>query len=99
MFLRACFALCVFSGVLPAQTTLPRTEAETLTGKKAVLPDDAKGHSAVLIVGFTKRSQSQTMAWSRQLAKDYGADTQILRFSIAVLEDVPKLFRGFVISS
>lgn len=98
MFLRACCALCMLSSVLLGQTTLPHSEAETLTGKKTVLPDVVNGHPAIFIVGFTKSSQSQTRAWSRQLSKDYGAETRILRFSIAVLEDVPKLFRGFVTS-
>jgi hypothetical protein len=77
---------------------LPHTEAETLTGKKIVLPDALNGHPAIVVIGFTKRSQSQTTAWSTQLTKDYGTEPRLQRYSIAVLDDVPGFIRGMVIS-
>ena len=77
---------------------LPHTEAETLSGKKIVLPDAVNGRPTVVVVGFTKRSQSQTTAWSAQLAKDYGTEQRLQRYSIAVLDDVPGLIRGMVVS-
>jgi len=78
---------------------LPHTEAETLSGKKIVLPDALNGHAAVVVVGFTKRSQSQTAAWSTQLTKDYATEPRLQRYSIAVLDDVPGFIRGMVTSS
>ena len=77
---------------------LPHTEAETLNGKKIVLPDALDGRPTIVVVGFTKRSQSQTTAWSTLLAKDYGTEQRLQRYSIAVLDDVPGLIRGIVIS-
>jgi hypothetical protein len=77
---------------------LPHTEAETLSGKKLVLPDAVQGHPTIVVIGFTKRSQSQTTAWSTQLIKDYAAEPRLQRYSIAVLDDVPGLIRGLVIS-
>jgi hypothetical protein len=77
---------------------LPHTEAETLTGKKIVLPDALNGHPAIVVIGFTKRSRSQTAAWATQLTKDYGAEPRLQRYSIAVLDDIPGLIRGMVIS-
>ena len=77
---------------------LPHTEADTLSGKKIVLPDALNGHPAIVVIGFSKRSQSQTAAWSTQLAKDYGTEPRLQRYSIAVLDEVPGLIRGIVIS-
>jgi hypothetical protein len=78
---------------------LPHTEAQTLSGKKIVLPDAVNGRPTIVVVGFSKRSQSQTTAWSTQLAKDYGTEQRLQRYSIAVLDDVPGLIRGMVVSS
>ena len=89
-------AALVVSIVLGA--ALPHTEAETLTGKKIVLPDALTGRPSIVIVGFTKRSRSQTSAWATQLTKDYGTETRLQRYSIAVLDDVPAFIRGMVIS-
>ena len=77
---------------------LPHTEAETLSGKKVVLPDALIGRPAIVVIGFTKRSQSQTAAWATQLTKDYGTEPRLQRYSIAVLDDVPGIVRGMVIS-
>ena len=78
---------------------LPHTEAETLSGKKIVLPDALNGHAAVVVIGFTKRSQSQVAAWSTQLTKDYGTEPRLQRYSIAVLDGVPSFIRGMVTTS
>ncbi len=77
---------------------MPHTEAETLSGKKIVLPDAVLGHPTIVVIGFTKRSQSQTSAWSTQLAKDYANEPRLQRYSFAVLDDVPAFIRGMVIS-
>lgn len=77
---------------------MPHTEAETLSGKKLVLPDAVQGRPTIVVVGFTKRAQSQSTAWSTQLAKDYANEPRLQRFGLAVLDDVPGLIRGIVIS-
>gem|GEM_PF-569524 len=78
---------------------MPHTEAETLSGKKIVLPDVLNGRPAIVVVGFTKRSQSQTTAWITQLNKDYAAEPRLQRYSIAILDNVPGFIRGMVTSS
>ena len=69
----------------------PATEAENLLGKKMVLPDALNGHATVLIIGFTHASQSQMKAWDKRLEADQ------LPYSIAVLQDVPRLVRPMAI--
>lgn len=78
------FALTV--SLLSAQP-LPKIEGETCSGKKLTLPT---GKPAVLIIGFTHGSQSQTKAWAQRVHDRF--DT----WSIVVLEDVPRLMRGMV---
>jgi hypothetical protein len=83
------------SAVLAA--VVPHTEAESLSGKPVVLPDALAGRAAIFVVGFTRRSQSQTAAWSAQLTKDYGDEARLQRYSVAVLDDVPAFVRGMVV--
>jgi hypothetical protein len=72
------------------QQGFPRVQGETLAGKKVALPE-AFGGQAVVIMGFTHGSQKQTKEWSQRL-KGQGT-----AWSIAVLQDVPRLVRGMVV--
>ena len=69
----------------------PRTESENIPGKKIVVPDDIKGHATVLVMGFTHASQNQTKVWSAQLQPSSDV------YSVAVLEDVPRLVRSMAV--
>jgi len=84
--------------LLPAAwcQAFPRIEAETLAGKELTFPDTGAGNSAVVVMGFTHASQSQTMAWGRRLWSEYPAGAPVSVWSIAVLQDVPRLVRGMV---
>lgn len=79
-------ALFLFAASLCAQQ-FPTIEGQNLNGGKVKLPD---GKAAVLVMGFTHASQSQTKAWNQRIG------TQFPSYSIAVLEDVPRLVRGMV---
>lgn len=69
----------------------PRTEGENLSGQKMTLPDAAAGHPAVVVIGFTHNSQNQTKAWAGRLQHEMPT------YSIAVLEDAPRLVRGMAV--
>src|SRR5215475_2875347 len=85
----ACL-LALWAGMLHAQRSIPNIEGETLSGKKVSLPRDMGGKPALLIIGFTHGSQEQTKAWSIRVHGRFPT------WSIAVLEDVPRLIRGMV---
>ena len=51
-----------------------------------------KGHATAIVIGFTHASQTQTQAWGNKLAG------QMDYYSIAVIEDVPRLVRGMISS-
>jgi hypothetical protein len=69
----------------------PRIEGENLLGQKMALPDAAAGHLAVVVIGFTHSSQNQTKAWAARLQHEFPT------YSIAVLEDAPRLVRGMAV--
>jgi hypothetical protein len=83
--------LAVLSAAYPlcGQQAFPSIQGETLTGKKVELPG-AFGGQTVVIVGFTHGSQKQTKEWAQRL-HGQGA------WSVAVLQDVPRLVRGMVV--
>ena len=87
------FSLMAFS--LPAQS-IPHTEAETLAGKKIVLPDAFAGHPAILVIGFSRSGGDSAGRWSKQLRQDLAGDKSVHLFSVAELQDAPKLARGLI---
>ncbi len=77
---------------------MPKIEGESLAGHQVVLPDAAAGRVAVLVFGFTKASKVPTSAWASKLLADFATRPDFELYQLPVLEDVPRLFRGMVIS-
>lgn len=80
---------------LQAQS-IPRTEAETLADRKIVLPDAFSGHPAILIIGFSRSGGDSAGRWDKQIRQDLAEDKDVRIFSIAELQDAPKLARGLI---
>ena len=106
MFVRHSTALlrflCCFvflaSSMAHGGSQLPKIEGESLAGHQVVLPDAAAGKVAVLVFGFTKASKVPTSAWASKLLADFATRPDFELYQLPVLEDVPRLFRGMVIS-
>lgn len=77
---------------------MPQVEGESLAGRKVVLPDAAKGHVAILVLGFTKASKEPTSAWGRRIASEFGSQNGFELYQLPVLQDVPRLLRSMVVS-
>ena len=77
---------------------MPRIEGESFAGHKVVLPDAAKGHVAVLVFGFSKKSKEPTSAWGIKINSEFGGRSGFELYQLPVLEDVPHFIRGMVIS-
>ena len=75
---------------------IPHTEAETLSGKKIVLPDAVSGHPAVFIVGFSRAGGDSSGRWGKQLRQEFTTDSNVQIYSVAVLQDAPKMVRGMI---
>jgi ATP10 protein len=81
---------------LAVGTALPQLRGETLLGNSLVLPDAAAGKAAFLTIGFSKKGGKNTRAWSERFAKDYGSHANLTSYSVAMLEEAPKILRGFI---
>ena len=96
--LHLAYLLLTVASVLAQSQTFPIITGESLAGQKVTLPDAAHGHIAVLILGFTKASKTPTSAWAKRLAQDFGTTPAFQLYQLPVLEGVPRLIRGMVIS-
>jgi len=85
------FALAILFVASLYAEQFPRVEGENLLGQKTALPDASAGHEAVIVIGFTHTSQNQTKAWAARLQHE------LPTYSIAVLEDAPRLVRGMAV--
>ena len=94
-------SVVVLLGAMAAQADqpLPRIEGESFADQKVVLPDAARGKIAVLIFGFTKASKEPTSAWANKIQAEFGVRSGFVLYQLPVLESVPRLIRGMVISS
>lgn len=88
-------AMIALAGTLCAQT-IPHTEAETLAGKKIVLPDGFAHHPALIIIGFSRAGGDSAGRWGKELRKHIAENSAVQIYSIAVLQDAPKLMRGMI---
>jgi len=77
---------------------MPRIEGESFAGRKVVLPDAAVGKVAVLVFGFTRASKEPTGAFADKILAEFGSRGGFELYQLPVLEDVPRLIRGMVIS-
>jgi hypothetical protein len=91
----ALTVMILVAASLSAQV-IPHTEAQTLSGKKIALPEAAAGHSAVFIVGFTHAGGDSSGRWDKQLRQDFATDSDLRIYSVAVLQDAPRMVRGMI---
>jgi hypothetical protein len=82
-----------------ATPTMPTIEGESLASRAVRLPDATRGKVAILIFGFTKASREPTSAWAAKIQTDLGSRAGFEMYQLPVLEDVPRLIRGMVVSS
>jgi hypothetical protein len=79
-----------------ASSAMPTVKVEPLAGISLTLPDDLPHRPCLFVVGFSKASRAQTMQWSQRLEREPLAEKASI-YSVAVIEDVPALMRGFVV--
>ena len=77
---------------------LPTIEGDSLAGQHVALPEAANGKVAVLILGFSKASKMPTSAWGNRIVTDFASTPNLVTYQLPVLEEVPGIIRGMVIS-
>jgi hypothetical protein len=91
--LLCCICLIVSFAPAPSEE-LPKTASESLAGVQVVLPDSLKGHLSVVIVGFSKSSQTGVKEWETRVRQQLGEKFDV--YQVAVLEDAPRFVRGMI---
>lgn len=99
--IRGLLLLAVSAALAGAQTLevgaqLPQMRGETLLGAPLVLPDGAAGRPAFLTITFSKKAGKSARAWNERFEKDHGSRSSVNNYSIAMLEEAPRIFRGII---
>lgn len=91
-----CF-VCA-SAISQVAEEMPQIEGESLAGQHVVLPDATRSKVAVLDFGFSRASKVPTSDWGKKLSAGFGGQPDFALYQLPVLEEVPRIIRGMVIS-
>ncbi|HET6207267.1 MAG TPA: hypothetical protein VFD98_10690 [Terracidiphilus sp.] len=90
----ALVPILLVSDSAPAQE-IPRTAGETLSGKSIVLADEVRGHTVVLVAGFSREGGNGAGALVKSIHAD-AALNGVAVYEIAQLAGAPSLIRGMI---
>jgi ATP10 protein len=91
---RSIYSVCFLMLAQAWGEQMPQTASESLAGRQVTLPNSFKGHSSVVIVGFSKSSQTRVKDWDTRARKELGDSFNV--YQVAVLEDAPRFVRGMI---
>ena len=74
----------------------PRLEAEFLTGRKAVLPDAARGKVAFILMGFTYDSRFSVEKWAERFKADVKPGPDVTWYEIPVIGGMARMASWFI---
>jgi hypothetical protein len=77
---------------------MPGTAGETLTGKRIVLADAARGHLTALVAGFSREGGTRCGDWVKAIHGD-SALANVEVYQMSMLAGAPGLIRGMIKSS
>lgn len=75
---------------------MPALTGEYLTGRKAVLPEAAKGKTALLALGFTYDSRFAVEAWVARFRKEFGRSQHLTFYEIPMIGGMARMGRWFI---
>jgi hypothetical protein len=75
---------------------LPELRGEYLSGRKAVLPDDASGRAALLLVGFSYASRKPVEAWTKRFRAEFNDKTQVTFYQVPMLGGAARMGKWFI---
>jgi hypothetical protein len=83
------------TGLMASSQEMPNTAGETLSGKRIVLSEQARGHAVVLVAGFSHEAGNGTGAWVKAIHAD-PALASVIVYEIAEIAGAPSLIRGMI---
>lgn len=75
---------------------MPPLQGEFLSGRKAVLPDAAKGKVALYLIGFSYESRFAVEAWAARYKIDFAANPGINFYEVPVIGGMGILAKPFI---
>ena len=77
--------------------TLPAVRGKTLSGNAVLLPEQAIGRPAMLVVGFSRASKEAAQPWLQNCRERFAvaAGEGARCYDVRMVEGIPRLFRGF----
>jgi hypothetical protein len=96
-------SISVIAVALAAAITAPQEfpaqlPTRTLAEHEFIIPRDLPARPTLLVVGFSRASRVHAAEWRPRIAQHPVLSPILATYQVAVLEDVPSLFRGFVIA-
>ena len=82
--------------MLSAGEPLPKLQGDYLSKRKASLPDDAKGKTAMLAFGFSYDSRFAVEAWVKAWDKKHKDDPKFTYFEIPMIGGMARLGAPFI---
>lgn len=87
-----------FTVAIPIRSEhMPRITGESLSGEQVTFPSASSGSVAIICIGFSHASHSQVQPWAERARDELREKSRVVIYSIAVLEDAPRLVRGMAV--
>lgn len=82
--------------MIAAGERLPKLQGDYLTKRKATLPDDARGKTAMLAFGFSYDSRFAVAAWVKAWDKKHKDDPKFTFYEIPMIGGLARLGAPFI---
>lgn len=96
MMLVTTLLMMFASSVSPSGEVLPVLKGEYLTGRKATLPDDARGKVAMLAFGFSYHSRFAVEDWVKAFRTQFGSDPRVAFYEIPMIGGMARMGKWFI---
>ena len=77
---------------------LPDVSGQTPSGGSLLLSDVIAAKASVVVFSFSKTAGKDARLWNDHLFKDYGSNRLVAVSTVIMLEAVPRLLRGIIVS-
>ncbi len=74
----------------------PRIEAETLSKKQVVFPQDTQGQFALLLIAFRRQTQGEVDSWLNPFIEDFSNHQQVTFYEIPMISGNWKWMSGWI---
>lgn len=101
---RFAVALVVAGGILLAlpvaarAASFPTVPVTTLGGTSLTLPAALHAAGSLLVIGFTQRSEKETVVWRKNAEREFAANPRLTVFPVIVLAGIPRIFHGLIVA-